>query len=83
MNDTPIYQYAKPTRASLEPPKSSKPILIPVNELCPCLIKIVREQSFSEQGNKNSYFHLREFGQTYACLHIAGMSDETFNFYFA
>ena len=40
-------------------------------------IKLIQEQSFSEKGDENSYSHLREFEQTYACLHVAGMSDET------
>ena len=77
MDSTPIYQYAKPTSARLEPPKSAKPILTLGYELCPCFIKLIQEQSFSEEGDENSFSHLREFEQTYACLHIAGMSDET------
>ena len=77
MDNTPIYQYAKPTSARLEPPKSSKPILTPGYELHPCLIKLIREQSFSGKGDENLYSHLWEFEQTCAWLHIAGMSDET------
>jgi hypothetical protein len=77
MDNTPIYQYVKPTSASLNPPKSSKPILIPSYELRLCLIKLIWKQFFSGEGNENSYSHLWEFAQTYACLHIAGMSDET------
>ena len=77
MDNTPIYQYAKPTSACLEPPKSSTPILIPGFELHLCLIKLIREQSFSGEGDENPYSHLWEFLQTYACLHIVGMSDET------
>jgi hypothetical protein len=46
-------------------------------ELHPSLIKIIWEQFFSGEGDENSYSHLREFEQTCACLHIAGMSDET------
>jgi hypothetical protein len=38
---------------------------------------MVEEQSFSGEGNENTYFHLREFDQTCACLHIASMLDET------
>ena len=63
--------------ASLEPPKSSEPILTPGYALCPCFIKLIWEQSFSEEGNENPYSHLREFEQTYACLRIIGMSDKT------
>ena len=77
MDSTPIYQYAKPTSASLEPPKSSKPILTIGYELRPCLIKIIQEQSFSGEGDENPYSHLWEFEQTYACLCIVGMSDKT------
>jgi hypothetical protein len=77
MDSTPIYQYAKPTSASLKPLESTKPIITPGYELCPCLIKLIRDQSFSGEGNENTYSHLQEFEQTCACLHIAGMSDNT------
>ena len=77
MDNTPIYQYAKPMSACLEPPKSSKPILTPSYELRSCFIKMIWEQSFSGEGDENPYSHLREFEQTRACLHIAGMSDKT------
>ena len=61
MDFTPIYQYAKPTSASLEPPKSSEPILAPGYELGPCFIKMIREQSFLGEGDENPYSHLLEF----------------------
>jgi len=77
MENTPIHQYIAPIIARLEPPKSSKPILTPGYELRPCLINMVREQSFLGEGDENPYFHLREFEQTCACLHIASMLDET------
>jgi len=77
MDSTPIHQYTTPTSARLKPLKSSKPILTPGYELCPCLIKMVWEQFFSEEGDENPYFHLCEFEQTCACFYIAGMSDET------
>ena len=77
MEAIPIYQYAALTSARLEPPKSSKPILTSAYELRLCLINMVREQSFSGENNENPYFHLCEFEQTYACLHIVGMSDKT------
>ena len=75
-NITPINQFAAPTGAQLEPPESSRPILTPVYELCPSLINLVQEQSFSGEGDENPYTHLWEFEQTCACLHIAGMSHE-------
>ena len=74
---TPIHQYAAPTSTCLEPLESSKPILTPGCELCPCLINMVRDQSFLGKDDENPYSHLNEFEQTYACLRIAGMSDET------
>ena len=77
MESTPIHQYTAPVSARLEPPKSSKPILTPGYELRPCLINMVQKQSFSCEDDENPYFHLREFEQTCACLHIVGMSDET------
>ena len=77
MDNTPIYQYVKPKSARLEPPKFAEPILTPGYELHPCLIKLIREQSFLGKGNENPYSQLREFEQTCACLHITIMSDET------
>jgi hypothetical protein len=77
MNSTPIYQYVKPTSISLKPPESLEPILTPGYELRPCLINMIREQSFLGEGDANPYSHLREFLQTYACLRIIGMLDES------
>jgi hypothetical protein len=74
---TPIYQYAAPMSAHLEPLESSKPILTPGYELRPCLINMVRDQSFLGEDDENPYSHLNEFEQTYACIHIVGMSDRT------
>jgi hypothetical protein len=77
MNSTPIYQYPQPTSASFKPPESLEPILASGYELCPCFINMIWEQSFSGEGDANSYSHLQEFEQIYACLHIAGMLDES------
>jgi len=77
MNNTPIYQYAKPTSVSLEPPKSSEPIITPGYELLLGSIKLIQDKSFLREGNKNPYSHLQEFEQTCACLHITGMPDKT------
>ena len=77
LESTPIHQYTAPTSARLEPPESSKPILTPSSELRPCLINMVHDQSFLGKDDKNPYSHLNEFEQTYACLRIAGMSNET------
>ena len=73
----PINQFATPMGAQLEQPESSKPILTSSYELRPSLINLVQEQSFLGEGVENPYTHLREFEQTCACLHIAGMSHET------
>ena len=77
LESTPIYQYGAPMGTSLQPQESSKPILTPSYELRPCFIKLIREQSFSREGDEIPYSHLREFELTCACLYIADMSDET------
>ena len=77
IDSTPIYQYAKPTSVNLEPPKPSEPILTLGYKQCPYFIKLIRDKSFSGEGDENPYSHLLEFEQTCACLRIAGMSDET------
>ena len=69
----PINQFAAPTGAQLVPPESSKPILTSSYELRLSLINLVQEQSFLGEGDENPYTHLREFEQTCACLHIAGI----------
>jgi hypothetical protein len=38
---------------------------------------MVQKQSFSGNEDENPHTHLNEFEQTYACLHIKGMSNET------
>jgi hypothetical protein len=77
MDSTPVYQYANPMSACLEPPKSLEPIITPGYELCPGFIKLIRDKSFSGEGDENPYSHLLEFEQTCACLCITGMSDKT------
>ena len=77
MDSIPIYQYAKPTSASLKPPKSLEPILTPGYELRPCLIKFIQDKSFLGEGDENPYSHQREFEQIYARLRIADMSNKT------
>ena len=76
-NITPINQFAAPIGAQLEPPESLKPILTSGYEVRPSLRNLVQEQSFSGEGDENPYTHIREFEQTCAYLHIAGMSHET------
>ena len=77
LQSTPIYQYGASTGTSLQSQESSKPILTPGYELRPWLINMVQDQPISGEDDENPYSHLNEFEQTYACLHIAGMSDET------
>ena len=77
MDNTPIYQYAKPTSTSLKPPESSDPIITPGYELCLYFIKLIQDKSFSGEGNENPYSHLQEFEQTCACLCIANISNKT------
>jgi hypothetical protein len=74
---TLLYQYGAPMGTSLQPVESSKPILAPGYELRPRLMNMVQDQPFSSEVDENPYSHLHEFEQTYACLHIEGMSDET------
>ena len=77
LESTPIYQYAAPMSARLEPLESSKPIVIPGYELRLYLINMVQDQSFSSEDDENPYSHLNEFEQTCVCLRIVGIQDET------
>ena len=61
MDSTPIYQYTKPTSASLKPLESSGPIITPGYELRLYFIKLIQDKSFSGEGNENPYSHLQEF----------------------
>jgi hypothetical protein len=76
-NTPTIYQFSQPTSASSKPPQSSKPIQTLGYELHPYFINMIREQSFSREGDANPYSHLWEFEQTYTLLRISGMFDET------
>ena len=60
LESTPIHQYAASTSACLEPLESSKPILTLGYELRPCLINMVRGQSFLGEDDENT--------STYVCL---------------
>jgi hypothetical protein len=74
---TLLYQYGAPTGTNPQQAESSKPILASGYELRPRLINMVQDKPFSGEVDVNPYSHLHEFEQTYACLHIEGMSDET------
>jgi hypothetical protein len=72
MDSTPIYQYAKPTSASLGPPQSIEPILTPGYELCPNLIKLIWDQSFSREGDENPYYTYKSLnGSMHAYVSLA------------
>jgi hypothetical protein len=77
IDSTLIYQYVAPMSTSHRPKESSKPILTPAYELHLYLVAMVQNLSFSRKVDKNPYLHLQEFEQTYDCLRIEGMSDET------
>ena len=61
MDSTPIYQYAKPTSASLKPLESSERIITPGYELRLCFIKLIRDQSFLGECDENLESHPQEF----------------------
>ena len=71
MDSTTIYQYAKPTSPSLKPPESSEPIITPGYELRMSLIKLIRDQSFSGEGNKNPYTYESLNGLVHAYVSLA------------
>jgi hypothetical protein len=71
-----LYQYGASMDLSLKPAESSKHILSSGYELSSELIAMVKDES-SGEVNENPYFHLCEFEQICACLHIESMSYET------
>jgi hypothetical protein len=74
---TPLYLYGVPPGSCLKPLESSKPITSFGYELRPELIHLVQENIFSGSDNEKPYSHLADFEQTYACLSIEDMSNET------
>ena len=77
MDQTPIFEYAAPSGASLEPPRSSQAILIVHYELRSSLIAMVQEKPFFGDEDENPYTHLRDFEQLCSCIHIQGMRRDT------
>jgi len=61
---------------NMEPKESSKPITSSCYELCPGLIKLVQEHTFSGNSRENPYSHLTDFEEACSCLSIKGMADE-------
>jgi hypothetical protein len=74
---TPLHLYGVPPGSCFKPLESSKPITSSSYELRPELIHLVQENIISGSDNENPYCHLGDFEQTYACLSIEGMSNET------
>ena len=69
-----IQDLSAPTGEFLEPPPSEYPILSSGYELCPDLIAMVRELSFSGLDSEKPYHHLQEFELACSCCAITGMS---------
>ena len=61
MEQPSIQDLSAPTGEFLEPAPSEYPILSSGYELCPDLITMVQELSFSGLDGENPYHHLREF----------------------
>ena len=72
-----IRDFSAPMGEFLEPPLSEHPILSSSYELCPDLIAMVWELSFSGLDGENPYHHLREFELVCSCCDVAGMSRDT------
>ena len=73
MDQTPLFEYATPSGACLEPPRSSQAILAVRYELRLSLIAMVQEKPFSKDEDENPNTHLRDFEQLCSCIHIQGM----------
>ena len=78
MEQPSIQDLSAPTGEFLEPPPSEHPILSSGYELCPDLIAMVQEFSFSGLNGENPYHHLQEFEQMCSCYAFAGMTHDTF-----
>ena len=71
--------FSAPSRSSHhgERPPSCHPILTPGYEIRPCIVAMVRSQSFSGRQDENPYTQLREFEQNCSIISIPGMQHET------
>ena len=61
MDQTPIFEYAAPSGASLEPPHSCQAILAIRYELRLSPIAMVQEKPFFGDEDENPYTHIRDF----------------------
>ena len=78
MDSITLRDFSAPSRSSHgERPPSRHPILTPGYEIRPCIIAMVRSQSFSGRKDENPYTHLRDFEQNYSIISIPGMHHET------
>jgi hypothetical protein len=77
MDTTLIKDFSAPSKLSLRPIPSSKPILSDAYELRPWLIEMVQTNTFLGIEDEDPYHHLQQFEQTCDYLHIEGMLDET------
>ena len=77
MEQPSIQDLSAPTGEFLEPLPFEYPILSSGYELCPDLIAMVRELSFSGLDSENPYHHLRQFELVCSCYAVAGMSRDT------
>ena len=77
MEQPSIQDFSAPTCEFLEPQPSEHPILSSGYELCPDLITMFREFSFSGLDGETPYHHLREFEQMCSCYAFAGMTHDT------
>ena len=79
MDSITLRDFSAPSRSSHhgERPPSRHPILTPGYEIRPCLVAMVRSQSFSGRKDENLYTHLREFEQNCSIISIPGMHHET------
>ena len=77
MEQPSIQDLSAPRAEFLEPPPSEHPILSFGYELCPNLIAMFREVSFSGLDGENPYHHLREFEQMCSCYAFMGMTHDT------
>ena len=79
MDSITLRDFSVPNHSSHqgERPSSCHPILTPGYEIHPCIVAMVRSQSFSERKDENPYTHLCEFEQNCSIISIPGMHHET------
>ena len=76
MEQPSIHDLSAPTGEFLEPAPSEYPILSSGYELCPGLIAMVRELSFSGLSSENPDHHLQEFEQLCSFFASASMKQD-------